>query len=94
MFIIQQQGYVIEQLPTHYSYKRSWEWKGHHWQIVQNNFRKNYLPVAILVILMLLVIWLPLALRLPFGVNIVPWVILAVLLAILPALMVWLAYRR
>lgn len=94
MFVIQEQGYVLEQLPTHYPYKRSWGWNGHQWQMIHANFRENYLPVAILVILMLLVIWLPLALRLPLGVNIIPWVILAVLLAILPALMVWLAYRR
>lgn len=94
MFVIQEEGYVLEQLPTHYPYKRYWRWNGHRWQMIHADFRDSYLPVAILVILMLLVIWLPLALRLPLGANIIPWVILAVLLAILPALMVWLAYRR
>lgn len=94
MFVIKDEGYVLEQLPSDHPYRRSWRWNGHHWHMVDANFQENYLPVAILVILMLLVIWLPLALRLPSSANIIPWVILAVLLAILPALMVWLAYRR
>jgi hypothetical protein len=94
IFVLEEEGYVLEQLPTHNPYKRSWHWNGHHWQTTDNNSRESYLSVAILVILMLLVIWLPLALQLPQGANIVPWAILAVLLAIFPALMVWLAYRR
>jgi hypothetical protein len=44
-------------------------------------------------ILVPLGIWLPLALHSP-GPNIILWAMVAVLLAMLPALMVWLAYRR
>jgi len=44
-------------------------------------------------ILVPLMIWLPLALLSP-GPNIILWAMLALLLAMLPALMVWLAYRR
>ncbi len=94
IFVLKKEGYVLEQLPTHNPYKRSWRWDGHHWQKADDNFRESYLSVAILVSLMLLVIWLLLALQSPQGANIVPWVIFAVLLAIFPALMVWLAYRR
>ncbi|SKB12200.1 conserved hypothetical protein [Planktothrix sp. PCC 11201] len=40
-----------------------------------------------------LVIWLPLALYLPEP-NLVLWAMVAIVLAMLPALMVWLAYGR
>jgi hypothetical protein len=49
--------------------------------------------MALGMLLVPLVIWLPLALYSP-GPNLVLWAMVAVLLAMLPALMVWLAYRR
>jgi len=55
---------------------------------------ESYLPIALGIIFVLVIIWLPLALRLANGSSIIAWAIVAVLLAILPALMVWLTYRR
>jgi hypothetical protein len=93
LFVLDESGYVIEQLSTNYPYKQAWRWNGQQWDRVNTGLKTQYLPLALVMILVPLVIWLPLALRSP-GSNIIIWTIVAVLLAMLPALMVWLAYRR
>jgi hypothetical protein len=94
LFVVEDNGYVIEQLSTNYPYKRAWRWMGNHWSVAGSRFGQSYLPVALLVIFGLLIFWLPLALRSPNHANILIWALVAVLLAVLPALMVWLTYRR
>ncbi len=64
------------------------------WKVVHPRLGESYLPVALGIIFVLVIIWLPLALRLASGPGIITWALVAVLLAILPALMVWLTYRR
>ncbi|WP_449420127.1 hypothetical protein [Phormidium nigroviride] len=93
IFVLDESGYVIEQLSTNYPYKQAWRWSGNHWNRAHPGLKAHYLPLALVMILVPLVIWLPLALRSP-GTNIILWAMVAVLLAMLPALMVWLAYRR
>ncbi|NJO20552.1 MAG: hypothetical protein HC838_11615 [Spirulinaceae cyanobacterium RM2_2_10] len=94
IFVVEEQGYSLEQLSTSYPYKRSWCWNGYRWTNIGSSLSESYLPIALGIILVLLIVWLPLALRSPSGLNIVFWAMLAILLAILPALMVWLSYRR
>ncbi|MBE9251368.1 hypothetical protein IQ226_20000 [Dolichospermum sp. LEGE 00240] len=94
IFVVEENGYVLEQLSTTYPYKRAWRWKGNNWQIVQPRLGQNYLPITLSIIFVLVIIWLPLALRLANSSNIIAWAIVALLLVILPALMVWLTYRR
>lgn len=94
LFVVENNGYVLEQLSTSYPYKRSWRWMGNRWSVSQPRFEQSYLPVAFGIILVLLIVWLPLALRSPNNANILIWAMVAVLLAVLPALMVWLTYRR
>ncbi len=94
IFVVEDKGYSLEQLSTSYPYKRSWCWTGHRWSNTGSSLTESYLPVALGIILILLIVWLPLALRSPSGLNIIFWALLAVLLAVLPALMVWLSYRR
>lgn len=94
IFVVEENGYTIEQLSTTYPYKQAWRWTGHQWNKAYSGIRDSYLPLALGILLVLLIVWLPLALRSPVGANIISWAIVAVLLAVLPALMVWLAYRR
>lgn len=93
MFVVEDNGYVLEQLSTSYPYKRAWRWMGNRWSIAQPRFGQSYLPIALGIILALLIFWLPLALH-NGAANILVWALVAVLLAVLPALMVWLTYRR
>ncbi len=94
IFVVEEGGYVIEQLSTTYPYKRSWRWTGHQWNVVHPGLGDSYLPLALGILLVLLSIWLPVALNSGTGGSIILWAIVALLLAVLPALMVWLAYRR
>ncbi len=94
LFVVENNGYVLEQLATSYPYKRAWRWMGNRWSVAQPRFGQSYLPVALLAIFGLLIFWLPLALRSPSHANILVWVLVAVMLAVLPALMIWLTYRR
>ncbi|NJK27744.1 MAG: hypothetical protein HC925_03325 [Coleofasciculaceae cyanobacterium SM2_3_26] len=92
IFVVEEDGHAIEQLATNYPYKQAWRWTGHQWNRVYSGLRDSYFPLAMGVVLVLLLIWLPMALH--SFMSVIPWTIVAVLLAVLPALMVWLAYRR
>ena len=94
LFVVEDNGYVLEQLSTSYPYKRAWRWMGNRWSVSQPRFEQSYLPVAFGIILVLLIVWLPLALRSSNSANILVWAMVTVLLAVLPAMMVWLNYRR
>lgn len=94
IFVLEENGYVLEQLSTTYPYKRAWCWTGSRWNTAHKGIGGSYLALALGIILVLLIVWLPLALVANTGSSIIIWALLAVLLAVLPALMVWLAYRR
>lgn len=94
IFVVEDNGYALEQLSTTYPYKQAWRWTGHQWAKAHAGMRDSYLPLALGIVALLLVVWLPLALRSPLSSNIIPWALVALILAVLPALMVWLAYRR
>jgi len=94
LFVVEDNGFILEQLSTSYPYKRAWRWLGNRWTVAQPRFGQSYLPVALLIVFGLLIFWLPLALQSPHHGSILIWAMVAVLLAVLPALMVWLTYRR
>jgi len=94
IFVVEEGGYVIEQLSTSYPYKRAWRWTGNRWTTANSGIRDSYFPLAIGIIVVLLVVWLPLAPKFQGASGVILWAMLAVLLAVLPAIMVWLAYRR
>lgn len=94
IFVVEESGYVIEQLSTSYPYKKAWRWTGHRWNTANANLGEHYLPVALGLVLVPLLVWLPLALNNSQKGNIVFLALLAVLLTALPALYVWLTYRR
>ncbi|TAE56717.1 MAG: hypothetical protein EAZ87_17770 [Nostocales cyanobacterium] len=94
IFVVEDNGYALEQLSTTYPYKQAWRWTGNTWIKIQPRLAESYLPIALGIIFVLVIIWLPLALRLANGSSIIAWALVAILLAILPAIMVWLTYRR
>lgn len=95
IFVVEQNEQVIEQLSTNYPYKKAWLWTGNRWHRAHNRIRESYLPVSICIILMELIVGLILAPYLPPDPKIiVVFTLVAVLLALLPTLWQWLAYRR
>lgn len=93
IFVVEDSGYVIEQLSTTYPYKRTWRWTGHQWNIARPGLRESYLPLALAFILVLPFVWLPLALHSTANFKLV-WAIVPLSLMLLLAFMYWLAYRR
>ncbi|MDY7015366.1 MAG: hypothetical protein SVX43_17570 [Cyanobacteriota bacterium] len=93
IFVVEENGQAIEQLSTTYPYKRSWRWTGSRWVPVNSSLKSSSLPIAIAVVSLMLLVGLPLVLRSPSS-HPIFWIVMAVLLAILPALMLWLSYRR
>lgn len=94
LFVVEENGYVLEQVATSYPQKPAWRWVGDRWIVAQSRLKQSYLYIALGAILVLLFGWLPSALRSPNSANILIWTIVAVIVAILPAFMVWLTNRH
>lgn len=91
IFVVDESGYKIEQVAVHYLYKPIWQWTGDHW-IRLNAGPKVNIPLLFLALIIPILIWLPLVLH-STG-PIILWAIISFCLAILPAFIVWLSYRR
>jgi hypothetical protein len=94
IFVLEENGQVIEQLSSTYPYKRAWRWTGYRWIPAHQRFRESYLPLALVILAILLLVWLPLALRSSVSLSIILWIAIVLLLVILPTILFWLAYRR
>ncbi len=94
IFVVEEGGYVLEELSTSHRYKRTWRWNGHQWNGATSGFGESYLSIVLGVILVLLIIGFLLALNASANAGMVFWAVVLLLLALLPALMVLLAYRR
>lgn len=53
IFVVRDHNYVIEQLASHYPYKRAWRWNGHQW-LIDRDVRRSYVLVFSVVLLLLL----------------------------------------
>jgi hypothetical protein len=93
IFEVDEHGQTLEKISTPYP-KQLWRWSGHQWVTVGHGLRESYLPIVLGITLVLLSIWLPLALHSPPKASLFLWVVVALLLAVLPVLLVLLAYRR
>lgn len=90
-FVLQENGYVIEELPTNYSYKRAWRWTGHQWSAASSSLSRGYLPLTLVglgIVIVLLV-----ATQSPLNSSPAFWII-AFLAMILLIFVFWLACRR
>lgn len=94
IFVVQEGGYVIEQLSTTYPYKRTWHWTGQQWSIVQSTLTRSYLPfalMAVLVVILALLLLKTLQLSLTSGML---FQVVAVLFLFFLLVMLWLACRQ
>jgi len=94
IFVVSENGHILEQLSGSYPYKRAWRWNGHQWIVVSPGLSDSYIPIALGVVLVMLIIWLPLAINPKSNPSLIVLIVGILLLAVLPALMVLLAYRR
>jgi hypothetical protein len=94
IFVVQENGYVIEQLSTNYPYKRAWRWTGHQWVMVHPSLSRGYLPLTLVILIGLVFLLLLTTLQSPIGSSLTFRVIAALVLSILLVFMLWLACRR
>jgi hypothetical protein len=95
IFVVQDNGYVIEQLSTHYPYKRAWRWTGHQWRLDRSSMHTNYMPLLVIGIFGVVVFFLLLAtLQTPEGGQAVVRLLAALTVSLLLVFMFWLASRR
>ncbi len=94
IFVVQDNGYAIEQLSTNYPYKRAWRWSGHQWVVITPSFGKGYVPLTLVVIFGLVFLLLVTMLQSPISASVAFRVITAFGLSMMLVFMLWLACRR
>jgi hypothetical protein len=92
IFVLDENGQVIEQLSSSYPYKRAWRWTGYRWLPLRHHLSYGSFPLLTGIFVMMFMVGLMLAWRSQIGLLL--WTVLAVILVVLPALVFWLAYRR
>ena len=93
IFAVEDNGHLLEQVSGSYPYKRSWRWNGQQWFAANSGLTEGYLPIALGITVIMVIIWLPLAFNKASS-SLFVLIAAILLLAVLPALMVLLAYRR
>ncbi len=58
IFVVQENGYTIEQLSTTYPYKKIWRWTGRQWSISKSSIRQSYFPLALLALFGIIILLL------------------------------------
>lgn len=95
IFVVQEDGYVIEQLSTHYPYKRSWRWTGQQWRLDRSSLSISYMPLLVMASFGLMVLFLLLAtLQSPQGTQTVTRLLTTLAVSSLLVAMFWVASRR
>lgn len=89
IFVVQESGYVIEQLSTTYPYKKTWRWTGHQWSIAQSSISRGYLPLALSALLGLTILLLVMTIN-----STLLKVIAALVITAMLGFIFWLACRR
>ncbi len=90
-FVVQENGYVIEELPTTYSYKRTWRWTGHQWSAVSPSLGRGYMSFLIVGLGMIIVLLV--ATQSPLNSS-PAFLAIAFLALVLLIFVFWLACRR
>lgn len=95
IFVVQDDGYVLEQLSTHYPYKRSWRWTGHQWRLDRSALNTSSLPLLLILMFGVVVFILLLTtLQTPAGAQTVVRFLAAMTVSLLLVFMFWLTSRR
>jgi len=58
IYVLKDDGYTIEQLATHYPYRRAWRWTGHQWLLNRNLGLYHYILLLSIACFAVFVAWL------------------------------------
>lgn len=90
IFVVHESGDSIEQLSAAYPQKKVWRWTGHQWSVARSTLGQDFLPLALMALLGLVIVLLIATLNAQVGLRVG---VVAVLFAML-ALALWFASRR
>ncbi|MGF1515698.1 MAG: hypothetical protein ACFB5Z_18640 [Elainellaceae cyanobacterium] len=90
IFVVHENGEAIEQLAATYTQKKVWRWTGKQWSVARSTLGQEFLPLALMTLLGLVIVFLIATLNAEVGLRVG---VVAVLFAML-ALVLWFAYRR
>lgn len=97
IFVVEDNGYGIEQLSTTYPYKKTWRWTGQQWNIAHPNFRESYMPLLLALLVLFVVIFLLMVTRSPASSGQLSLLFFVMALAVMVSVLVLclaFAYRR
>lgn len=94
IFVVRDEGELLEQLSTHYPYKRVWYWTGQQWRLDRSVIRSQYLPVAMMLFGVAMFVLLLAVLQPPTSLGMVLRLITVAAVALLFLSVFWLACRR
>lgn len=93
IFVLEENGHIIEQLSSTYPYKRAWRWTGYYWIAAHKGMRESFLPIVLGILLVLIIVLFRLALSHSSLGSMMPWMLVAIFLGVLISLILWVAYR-
>lgn len=95
IFVVQENGYVIEQLSTHYPYKRAWRWTGQQWRLDRSAINVSYPSLLVMASFVLMAFFLTLAaFQSPQSARTLAHLLMALGVLTPLGLVFWLASRR
>ncbi|MEL7314583.1 MAG: hypothetical protein AAFN08_06485, partial [Cyanobacteria bacterium J06559_3] len=69
IFVVREDGYLLEQISTHHPYKQVWYWTGQKWQSIHSALFNQYLPPIIIFLMVVVLILLLASLRPPASID-------------------------
>jgi hypothetical protein len=93
MFVIEENGHIIEQLSSTYPYKKAWRWTGYCWIATHKGMGEGVLPIILGMLSALMVLVIRLAVIPASIVSMIPWILMSIFLVTLIGLILWFVYR-
>lgn len=94
IFVVKDDGYLLEQLSTHYPYKRVWYWTGHQWRLDHSVLSNHYLPLATMLFGVGMFVLLLAILQPPSSLGMFLRLLTVAAVALLFLVVFWLSCRR
>lgn len=94
IFVLREDGYLLEQLSTHYPYKRVWYWTGQQWRLDHSALSNHYLPLATMLFVVGMFVLLLAILQPPTSLGMFLRLLTVAAIALLFLVVFWLSCRR
>ena len=91
IFVVEENGQIIEELSTSYPYKRAWRWTGNRWITARRGAGHGYLRLVMGIFTTLSLVCLFLAWRTNSSLMFIT--VLGIIILLMLVMIFWLAYR-